>query len=535
MLVTRAVAVVVILTASASALQASGTADSGYHVVSATADNAPKRAAEKRGPVAVPPLALPPSGAAGVVPAPPGGDLPSPQLDAPAPGGAPAPGTPGQAAPGTPGSPATPGALGGLPGAPLVTGPDGQDWRPTTKCPDWPEPRPEQLGGLSSMINLAPMAGPFMSEAFALGSVYQPVLSIAGPLLAEIEPIITRNLPWINPLIERVQAVLAVVLEAILPFYGPYRRQLLALEGNIARDLTPILQRWASTPQAVCFVAWQAQMIRNAKGGRQTVASLARPGERIRFSPKGKAVRVSASAGVAVEAGGLTVESAVKVKAGVAVLRGVSFSARPGEITALLGPNGAGKTTVLRAVLGLEPLTSGRVGIGGRQLADYRAPARAVGAVLDVDAYAPSRSVRGHLDLVATASRLDAEATARALRLVGLADYADARIGQLSLGMRQRLALAAALIGEPDVLVLDEPHNGLDAGAIRWLREVLIRYASSGRTVLLSTHLLSEVEALADRVVVLVDGTVTVDETAAVWAAGAGGLEERYLAEVGEL
>jgi len=173
----------------------------------------------------------------------------------------------------------------------VATGPDGQDWRPTTKCPTWPEPRPEQQGGLSSMINLAPMAGPFMSEAFALGSVYQPILSIAGPLLAEIEPIITANLPWINPIIERVQAVLAVVLEAILPYYGPHRQALLQLEGGIARELTPVLQRFASTPQAVCFVAWQAQLIRNAKG-RPTVASLARPGGKIRLLPHGKAVRV---------------------------------------------------------------------------------------------------------------------------------------------------------------------------------------------------------------------------------------------------
>jgi ABC-2 type transport system ATP-binding protein len=117
---------------------------------------------------------------------------------------------------------------------------------------------------------------------------------------------------------------------------------------------------------------------------------------------------------------------------------------------------------------------------------------------------------------------------------VGLAEHADVRIGALSLGMRQRLALAAALISEPDVLVLDEPHNGLDAGAIRWLREVLQRYAASGRTVLLSTHLLSEVAALADRVVVLVDGEVVVDEEAGPWTADADVLEERYLALVGE-
>lgn len=279
-LITRAVASAVILTAAVSALQASGNPGQDYRVV-AVADQAPQRSSERRGPVVVPPIALPPA------PVVPGGALPQPQLGAPAPGGpgalaAPAPGATGGAP--VPGSP-------GLPGTPVAVGPGEPDWQPTTKCPTWPEPLPTQRGGLSSMINLAPMAGPFMSEAFALGSVYQPIMSVAGPLLAEIEPIITRNLPWINPIIDRVQVVLAVVLEAILPFYGPYRQQLLALEGSIARDLSPILQRLASTPQAVCFVAWQAKIIRDATG-RPTTASLARPGERNRFSPDGRPMRV---------------------------------------------------------------------------------------------------------------------------------------------------------------------------------------------------------------------------------------------------
>jgi len=232
---------------------------------------------------------------------------------------------------------------------------------------------------------------------------------------------------------------------------------------------------------------------------------------------------------------GLVVDGAVKRKAGAAVLRGVSFAARPGEITVLLGPNGAGKSTVLRSVVGLERLTSGGIRIDGRSLAGFARPARAVGAVVDVDSYAPTRSAQAHLRLVATASGLDAAAVPRALNLVGLADYAGERIGNLSLGMRQRLALAAALIGEPAVLVLDEPHNGLDAGAIRWLRGVLRRYADSGRTVVLSTHLLSEVAALADRVVVLVDGEVVLDEATQAGAVDAQRFEERYLALVGEL
>ncbi|MFT4202051.1 ABC transporter ATP-binding protein [Gordonia sp. (in: high G+C Gram-positive bacteria)] len=233
---------------------------------------------------------------------------------------------------------------------------------------------------------------------------------------------------------------------------------------------------------------------------------------------------------------GVAVDSAVKLKDGRTVLRGVTFTARPGEVTALLGPNGAGKTTLLRAVVGLERLTSGTVRVEGGSLADAPVPARLVGAVLDVEGYAPARSARTQLELISTASGLPLGSADRALRLVGLGEYGAERIGRFSLGMRQRLALAAALIGEPDVLVLDEPHNGLDAGAIRWLREVLLRYARSGRTVLISTHLLSEVGSLADRIVVLLDGDIVVDVPAVDWTTdGERAVEERYLARVGEL
>lgn len=283
---TRAVAAAVTLTAAASALQHSASnSDARYSITSASVAAVTRAPVKPGGPLKTPPLSLPPGGG--------GGTLASPPLGASPGGSAPLGGPP----PGAPGSPTTPpagagGAPGTVPGAPVLDGAAGQDWHADTKCPDWPEPLPQQKGGLSSMINLAPMAGPFMSEAFALGSVYQPVLSVAGPLLAEIEPVITANLPWINPLIQQVQAVEAVVLEAILPYYGPYRQQLLRIEGDIARDLAPVLQRLASTRPAVCFVAWQAKAIRDAKGGRLTVASLAHPGERVRLSPDGKAERV---------------------------------------------------------------------------------------------------------------------------------------------------------------------------------------------------------------------------------------------------
>jgi len=223
-------------------------------------------------------------------------------------------GQPGATAPAGPAAPAAPAGsppaasiplgggtstTGGQPGAPLAvpgataTGPSvagpssatgalggGTDWQATTKCSyGWPSPGPDQQGGLSSLISVAPAAGPFMSEAFALGSVYQPIMSLAGPLLAEVQPVIAANMSWISPLIDKAQGVGAVVLQAILPFYGPYRQQFLGAEGALAAQLTPILQSWASSDAAVCFVAWEAQQIRNAKGkgGPLRTVSLTQP------------------------------------------------------------------------------------------------------------------------------------------------------------------------------------------------------------------------------------------------------------------
>jgi hypothetical protein len=219
-------------------------------------------------------------------PAAPGAAAPSKAPAAPAPGSGPAPSASTPLGGGT-----SPGAAPVAPGAPLAvtgTGPAGQapttvalggtDWRATTKCSyGWPSPGPDQQGGLSSLISVAPAAGPFMSEAFALGSVYQPIMSLAGPLLAEVQPVIAANMSWISPLIDRAQAVGAVVLQAILPFYGPYRQQFLSAEGALAAQLTPILQNWASSDVAVCFVAWEAQQIRNAKGAPLRTVSLTQP------------------------------------------------------------------------------------------------------------------------------------------------------------------------------------------------------------------------------------------------------------------
>ncbi|MFE9582417.1 hypothetical protein ACFYO1_38990 [Nocardia sp. NPDC006044] len=152
-------------------------------------------------------------------------------------------------------------------------------------CPlGWPAPK--QQGGLASLIGLAPLAGPFSSEAFALGSVYQPILQLAGPVLAEIAPILAQYQPAIDPFITQVQGVEAVVLQAILPYYGPYRDQLIAAEGNLAKVLAPILTNAYNSEAASCFVAWQGQIIDQAKGGRITVASLAHPGTVVELGPE---------------------------------------------------------------------------------------------------------------------------------------------------------------------------------------------------------------------------------------------------------
>lgn len=240
-------------------------------------------------------------------------------------------------------------------------------------------------------------------------------------------------------------------------------------------------------------------------------------------------------------AAAIEVVNATKVIDGVTVLDAVSFTARPGRITAFLGPNGAGKSTTLRAILGIDRLTSGRAMIGGQPFRDCRHPAQVAGALLTPDAAHPRRSARAHLSVVAVSNGLDRSSVRRALELVGLTTIADLPVGQMSLGMRQRLGLATALIGDPAVVILDEPHNGLDAGAIRWLRGALRALADAGRTVLLSSHLMSEIELICDDLIVIAGGRIRLSTTLREFvdhaSAGDGPapLEERYLALVGEL
>ena len=200
----------------------------------------------------------------------------------------------------------------------------------------------------------------------------------------------------------------------------------------------------------------------------------------------------------------------------------VSAVALPGQVTALLGPNGAGKTTTLRMLLGLVAPSSGTATFDSRRYEELPDPVRQVGAVLEASGYHPGRSGLDHLRILATASRLPHDAPERVLAETGLAADAHRRVGGFSLGMRQRLGIAAAMLGDPEVLVLDEPTNGLDPPGVRWLRGYVRRLADEGRTVLLSSHALSEVDLIADHALVMADGRLLRSSSLAALRSEAG-------------
>ena len=184
----------------------------------------------------------------------------------------------------------------------------------------------------------------------------------------------------------------------------------------------------------------------------------------------------------------------------------LSFSVPRGRITGFLGPNGAGKTTTLRVLLGLALPTSGRASVAGKRYRELEAPLKTVGAVLEASNYHPARSGRNHLRVLAAAGAHPPSRVDTVLDQVDLTDRADRRVKGYSMGMRQRLAIAAALIGDPEVLILDEPTNGLDPPGIRWVRELVRAQAAQGRAVLISSHLLSEVGQSVDDGVVIARG-----------------------------
>jgi ABC-2 type transport system ATP-binding protein len=205
---------------------------------------------------------------------------------------------------------------------------------------------------------------------------------------------------------------------------------------------------------------------------------------------------------------------------GVRAVDRLSFTVEPGSVTGFLGPNGAGKTTTLRMVLGLVRPTSGRATIGGQVYKQLANPSRAVGAALEASSFHPARSARNHLRIMCTVGGFPTRRADEVLDLVGLHDAGRRKVRGYSLGMRQRLGLAAALVGDPRVLVLDEPANGLDPDGIRWLRGLLRELANQGRTVLVSSHQLNEVQEVADRIVILNHGQLVRSGSIAELTAG---------------
>ncbi|MEU4657080.1 ATP-binding cassette domain-containing protein [Streptomyces sp. NPDC023723] len=189
----------------------------------------------------------------------------------------------------------------------------------------------------------------------------------------------------------------------------------------------------------------------------------------------------------------------------------VTCTVRPGRVTGFLGPNGAGKSTTMRLVLGLDRPTAGTATLGGRPYATFDEPLRHVGALLDVHAAHGSRTARDHLRVLAASNRLPGRRVAEVLAETGIAPVARRRVRTYSLGMRQRLGIAAALLGDPGVVLLDEPSNGLDPEGIVWIRELLRRLAAEGRTVLVSSHLMNETASFADHLVVLGRGRLLAD------------------------
>jgi ABC-2 type transport system ATP-binding protein len=222
------------------------------------------------------------------------------------------------------------------------------------------------------------------------------------------------------------------------------------------------------------------------------------------------------------DAGRIVVSGLTKTFGQIRAVDNLSFTVEPGSVTGFLGPNGAGKTTTLRMLLGLVTPTDGAATIGGQRYVQLRDPLRTVGAVLEAASFHPGRTARDHLRVYCTAAGLPASRADETLDLVGLTDSARRRVKGYSLGMRQRLGLAFAMIGDPGVLILDEPANGLDPEGITWLRRFLRHLATQGRTVLVSSHLLSEVEQTVDRVVILSRGQLVKQGTISELSAGVG-------------
>jgi ABC-2 type transport system ATP-binding protein len=206
----------------------------------------------------------------------------------------------------------------------------------------------------------------------------------------------------------------------------------------------------------------------------------------------------------------------------------LSFDVRPGTVTGFLGPNGAGKSTTMRMIMGLDRPDTGQVRISGKSYGDLRWPLREVGALLEAKAFHPGRTARAHLAALAASNAIGRPRVEEVLAITGIEKAADRRARTFSLGMSQRLGMAAALLGDPQVLLLDEPVNGLDPEGIRWIRNLLKNFAAQGRTVLVSSHLISEIAHTADALIVVGQGRLLAQTTVARLSARGSSLEEAF-------
>jgi len=240
--------------------------------------------------------------------------------------------------------------------------------------------------------------------------------------------------------------------------------------------------------------------------------------------------RSQEAAGATSSAPVLSAENLTKRYGALVAVDGLSFSLHRGSVIGFLGRNGAGKTTTLRLLLGLAHPTEGRALVFGGPYADLERPAQRVGAVLETDDFHPSRSGRDHLRVLALAAGLPAQRVEQVLEAVDLTASATRPVKTYSMGMRRRLGLAAALLGEPELLVLDEPANGLDPVGMRWLRTLLRDFADAGGTVLISSHVLAEVAQAVDRVLIIEQGRLVADAALDELATGSQTLEDAYLA-----
>jgi ABC-2 type transport system ATP-binding protein len=206
----------------------------------------------------------------------------------------------------------------------------------------------------------------------------------------------------------------------------------------------------------------------------------------------------------------------------------LTFTVRPGVVTGFLGPNGAGKSTTMRMLIGLDRPDAGQALVSGKPYRELRQPLREVGAMLEAKSFHPGRSARAHLAALAVSNAIPERRVAEVLDLVGLQTAARRRAGKFSLGMAQRLGIAAALLGDPGILILDEPVNGLDPEGIRWIRNLLKSLAAEGRTVLVSSHLISEIAQTAEALIVIGRGRLLAQTTVAQLSATAGSLEDAF-------